>query len=549
LPGNRTRLWVWLAIFCLGCATLLSAFYANHQQSANADDIVYPYLFSHYTRSDIVLPGQHSNLVKFPLFIVQSLLPYNYLSFSIVNIGLFVISIGLWAFLLFIVIKQRRDLLIISVSLMIILVSSTDFANNFVGTTIRNIEYPISLFFYIVVAQLYVHRVKRILLLVAGGLFAFVCAGDSFFVYGAGLAILITLLAPLVSQLRNRRISASTLQAPLFVIVALIASVIIRKAISTLDIVNYYTGSFLSPHLLPLSHILPSLRVATLQFLDLCGADIFSGYAKSISPFTALSFFIVLCSLVGLAMLSVSWLRHGIRKCEQDIPPWRQIVEWTLANTFWLVICLYIASDLVVTNNHGHFVSAEQERYITFLPLLLCIGLVHILRYAHSRTPKIYKNLGYAPIIIVAFLLVSLPIIRSSFKMNNAFLADAQWTANTAQRHNVQVIASGYWYGAATSFWAHNSLRFVSIAGCNAAAPPFNNRRSWYVPSTKTMHSALVIDRSGADKPYWTCSNERLKQIYGSPTQIITGRGPAQPVMWIYDYDVRSRIRDFTASP
>ncbi len=142
----------------IGClllltTTLYGAKQANYAESNNSDNLVLPYLFKSFKRHDIVLASQHSNILNFPLYVVQALLPYNYLTLSLVNIGLVCITVFVWAYLL-VRIFGKKYIALICIVLSAFLLTSYMLQSQILGNTARNIEYPIGLGFLLLINQI-----------------------------------------------------------------------------------------------------------------------------------------------------------------------------------------------------------------------------------------------------------------------------------------------------------------------------------------------------------------------------------------------------------
>src|ERR1700712_229026 len=137
----------------LALAALYAGLHANLVYANVQDATIYPYLFKGLHPHDVILPGSHPNILKFPLFWLQSVLPYDFLTFSIVNVGLLLATVFGWCLLLAYVFGKRRLALIFLIMTAVVLGAST-LVWNLLETTIRNIEYPIGLAFMLMVSRL-----------------------------------------------------------------------------------------------------------------------------------------------------------------------------------------------------------------------------------------------------------------------------------------------------------------------------------------------------------------------------------------------------------
>lgn len=187
-----------LASVLLLTVTVYSSYNASNIYSTNSDAIVASYLFGHgFTLHQVTLPLEHSNILKIPLFYIQGHLPYHFTSFMLVNIGLVLLTIGAWAFLLIRLFGRKYEIpiLLLLTSLMF---TSLSFNLNIVYTTVRNIEYPIALWFIFIIDRLLKElknsRRQLVLAVIGSLLFGLVLAGDSLFYYAILLPILLVII-------------------------------------------------------------------------------------------------------------------------------------------------------------------------------------------------------------------------------------------------------------------------------------------------------------------------------------------------------------------
>lgn len=545
------RVITWLSLGLLLIASVYCAWFSNYSLAANSDDLVYPYLFQHFKPHDIVLPGQHSNILKFPLFALQALLPYNFTTFSLVNIGLVVATMLGWAVLLG-KLWGRKYLPLICLSLSSVLLGSNLLSGQLLGTTIRNIEYPIALAFILYASKLLWLRTwsrrEMAIAAVVGLLFSLTVAGDSFFLYIICGALAVTLAVFwFVGVVPAGRKKEQPLfgQAALYVAAGGLLAFVWRGLVSVLGIAKFYTADVFKPHILPLNHLGPSISVATTQVLDLFDANIFGQGVSPHQSLVFLNFFLLVLGVIGIAYMA----RDGFVAAKRTVLLTQTSLSRVFAFAAFALTCLltfavYIVSDLAVSENAaGVIKSADQERYLTMIPLLLVGGIVYLVwRYFQARR---LVTLGLL-IVVAAGLLISLSGIYATHLYDAGARQAPIAIAKSAQKNHIQLLITGYWYGASTKFWSHNQLSYASVAGCNIPQPTFNNRLSWYTPSKSVTKTALVVAHAGPDASYWDCSDAKLRSIYGAPTKVVKINTPDQPQLWIYNYDVRTKLQPFT---
>jgi hypothetical protein len=528
-------------------AVLYCTWYANYYNSGNSDDIVYPYLFSHFRFHNILLPSQHSNVLKFPLYILQSLLPYNFATFSLVNLGLGLVTVVGWAIIL-VWLFGKRYAPLICLALMSVLVGSKLLNYDLVGNTARNIEYPLVLTYTLFVGSLLekrrLSRQRLVIGIVLGILFALTIAGDSFFLYTMVSSILLILFVWWFNADKATKRKQQFGLVALYVLGCSALALIIREAVKVLGIARYFTDPGFLPHVLPLNHLGPSISTASIQLLNLFNANFFG---QKIRPTHSLIFLNLMLLAIGIVGL-VSILRDTVKVAERkallsrvELP--RVFTLAVAALAAFAMFVVYIVSDLVVVQTPTGVIStAYQERYLTMLPLLLVIGIAYFVWRNFEKRKLIMLGL---PIIIGLCLIINMGSIRQANTKDDSLRVNQIAVAQTAQRNNIHLLITGYWYGATVRFWSHNTIMYATAGSCNIPNPPINTQLSWYKPDPAIHASALLVAHQGVDLPFSSCSADQLNSIYGKPARIIHVNSPDKPELWVYNYDIRSKLAPF----
>ncbi len=538
-----TYLYYVMPAFLLLVAVVYSSWHANLFYSNIQDAILYPYLFSHYHLHDIIVPAQHANILKFPLFWLQSVLPYNYTTLTIVDIGLAIVSIAWWAILL-VVIFGRRYAPVICSLLFGVVIASVSLSNNFVETSIRNIEYPIGLSFILIISVLLKKARFTRKEVILGGiislLFALSVAGDNLILTSFSVPLL-AILGLYWLQTGNH--SKQWLRAVGLVVLVSLGGLIIRKLVFLSGVVTgYYNMGF---HIVPIHSFAPSLGHATSQLLNLSGGSITS---QALSPGLLLYMLNLLALIVGIGGLVFALIHATKRFYRGKTMVGDDSFLWAaLATSFFATFATYIFSNLVVTETaSGTFVDSSQIRYISLMPLLVVVGVAVLLKHFYAKR----SDLRVAVVVIFMVAAVfAIPVVRNNWVGSDQTAHNTRTVINNvvreAKQDNVQAIVSGDTLGATVRFWSHNTIQYVSIIDCNQ---PFqiNTRLSWRKPATGVTNTALVIDTTGVDALYWqSCQLQSLQGIYGQPAAIKYVANPmgTQPIqMWIYHYDIRQKL-------
>jgi hypothetical protein len=549
LKKGASKAYFLVAFLLLAIATFYVGWHANLVYSNVQDATVYPYLFKGPHLHDILLPGQHANILKFPLFWLQSIFPYTFTTFSLVNLGLLFSTVFGWCFLLaYIFGKQHLPLIFILMAA--ILLGSTSLSLNLIETTIRNIEYPIGLGFVIVVSRLLKNRPLRHLHLlfsiVIAALFALSLAGDSFMLYGfiAPLLVVIGIDWLRVPERFSRR-SAAILS---MVVGVTLLGFAIRRFVSLAGIAYYYVSPSLQTKIMPLDSFGPSLAHASSQILDLFGANIFNQSPGTGNSLYFANFVLLMIALAGIVSIMLWAFRSHTRTTINTRFETNRFVLAVIAASFFTTLLAYVFSGLVLTKlSNGTFADASNIRYITLLPFLLIVGALFILtRYYTVRRPLTFIVAG----LLLLTILMSVSSIKNSRldwdNFASATQSKIQSIISIIEANHVHQIISGDSLAAPIRFWSHDKIKFASLIGCKQYIFQ-GTRLSWRQPSPTPINTALVIDRVGFDGPYLgRCSDPQLQAIFGIPAKVEIPKqyanAPNSVEVWIYHYDIRQKL-------
>ena len=537
--------YVIIPVLSLILITIYSSWHASYYSSNIQDDLTYPYLFHHFQLHDAVVPGRHANILKYPLFFLQGLLPYNFTTLTIVNIGLTLLAVIWWAGLLLYMFGKKYLPLICGL-LSIILFASVLFNVNFTETTVRNIEYPIGLTFITLVSEVLKRKVysKKFtsLALFVTAMYGIALAGDSFMLYAFAVPLLVAIV---IYGVQANRFTKQMLRAIILVLGSLLVGLFVRKFVSHFGIAVYYYSAAFDTKILPIDSLGPSILHALIQLVDLSGADFFGAKVNPRYPLNIVGFMLLVIGVVGVSLMVIKSFRE-YRKPRADIASKNTFLFSAVGLSFFLTLASYVFSDLVLTKlPDGTFVDAGQARYITLLPLLVVAGTVYFIKF-------FYTNRSFLPVAIttlcVLSCLVSFPTIRSSWRAFDAFStsdrAEIINVVSAAKKNNVHLIVSGDSLGAPVRFWSHDEIQYTSITNCSYRFP-YNTRISW-INSIPHGNVGLVIDKTGMDTQYWQgCSDSDIRKTYGIPEKVVEIANPrgTQPVyLWLYSHDIRQKL-------
>jgi hypothetical protein len=537
-------------IFIMSAALLLSttiysALHASSYFSTDSDAIVVTQQFSSGLQGHTVtLPGYHANLILIPFTYIQGHLQFNEASLAISIVVLYLITFITWTFLLIKLFGRNYEVLIMLLLASLVFTSVT-FNINIGYDTLRNIEYPIALWFVLIINRLVkkskYSRRQLLFTAVGTGLFCVVLAGDNLFDYGT-LAPLILVIA--WYWIQSCKFTAGMLKAVGLIAVVFIGAALIKLLLSASGVITFsYTLFGGSTAIIPTSNFFPSLSTALQQLLQLQGGFIF-GETIHHNFDLFINFGVLIISLAGLVLI----LRQANRnfRAGKMFSDDNAFVFVTMAISFFLIFLVYILSGAVVTRQpNGQFISYLNARYISFLPLISVIGFIWLIK-------TYYKEHRLLLCLIAAGLLLGMGVSHSAVSATYKLDTQQEPTPSKASvenlitilKHNdVHEILTDYWYGPPIRFLSNDTISFAPEINCNQPLS-FSTRKDWFtsLPSGK---SALIIDRGGLNFGYWACTNQQLIQMYGNPIKKITVPGITSnaPVeVWVYDYDVRQHL-------
>ena len=520
---------------------LVTGLFASDALSVNADAVIYPYLFQDPSPNQLIFSEQHSNLLKFPLFVLQSILPYNYFSFTLVNLALLSATmLGILA--LSVKIIGKRFALHMAIALSAALIFSPLLVNNLIYTTVRNIEYPIILWVLYETAK-YLTALRRkppLSFIFAIITLTILLAGDFFFAYVSIAPVLMMLTVLFI-------VKYSTLKRKFFnfamAAASLVASVVLSKLLQkALDVVGLYDTN---SNYLNASSPVSSLGEISYA-LGIAGQQLSSLFGISLSNPGGLAIGII----VGFAAISMACglLTYILRQLRKPLAK-NTLALLLILTTGAGIFAVYVVSGLsFYTTTDGQLVPIDGARYLTLIPILTAILVPYALPLVTKDT---HTRKTLAIILLVLALIGSVYTTKERYDQYQSTSAKQEAFSNLADTlgdNQVEVILGGYWTAPMLEFWSNQEFEYAIVAECNL--PSIDNaRRDWFTPDLGVENkSALVISMSGGDLPFLGyCPEDKLLDTYGNPSETSSfsrqNTGLSQVNLWYYDYDLRSKLR------
>jgi hypothetical protein len=523
-----------------GILLLLTSIYggwhASNDYSTNSNAVILTQLFSGHISYPVILPGPHATLLIIPLVFLQGHLPYHYTSFTLVNIGLVVLTMFAWAYLLIKLFGRKYEVPIL-VLLSSLIFTAVAFSLSLAYTTIRNIEYPIVLWFVMIIAGL-LQGTKYTRKQLAGAivgtvLFIITLAGDSFFTY----AILLPLGVVIVWYwIQSQKFTTHMMKALALMVGTYICAAVLKLILGAAGIIFFDYGFWHQNIILPTSRLWQSLGIALTQTIELHGANIFGQVIELRNAGLFINFGLMLAGIISLVLI-LSRANKNYR-AKKGLADNNDFVLVVMAISFIVVFLIYVVSGYAIaTLPNGQVVDAKNARYISLLPLITVIGLIWMLKTYYNKR-AIFLCLC---VVLVGSIVTSYPRVHNDYATSAKQLelapprASIDQIVDTLKQNHVTAIVSDYWYGPVMRFWTNNGVDLAPQVGCNASI--LANPESGNFTKDPGRNSALIVDRGNLNYGFWQCTDEQLLGLYGTPSKVlkVQGAGANPPVqVWIY---------------
>lgn len=528
----------------------------------NADQLIDPLLFDHaQTISQAVLPGQHTFLFKWPLFLLVQLLGSSTLAFSIVTVLVSVATVGLLALLLYKI--ERRPLVIGTVFLALASVLLMIPAESYPGALLpvnmamlatRNFEYILYIISLLLIirAPRFISWKSGITVVVLGILIASDKLFLSLSLGGAliGLVMYWLLKRRLLLQLALRWLVVTILAGGLaFGFIALLSA----SHIVTID-----NSSGLSPYSFTktLKDFILGSIYAVASLLTNLGANPVSDIvipkdfpAQLLHRFFSLSMVTYLINIIlavfgaiatyhiiGRSLRATTPATHHSKKktppvVSHDTP---YLLSLALTFTTFTALVIFIAS------NHYYAVDARYEGIAIFAVFIT--GATYL------------RRIVLKPVLLVgcgAILLLGIGIgTIHTLKVHDQSVATYETTdtknsliAAALSQHHVTSLIGDYWRVTPIKLQLNPTTAIVPLSDCTTLRPVLTNK-AWQ--QNATMHSfAYILTTDPTTTGYPGCTINQIVTAYGRPsaTQLIAGTADdPDEILLFYDHGAATQV-------
>lgn len=545
--GVLRRHWVAIiSVAILAATTTYAAVWSSRLDITNADATASTFMVAEpFAKDGVRVMEQHTNLFKLPALAVQGNLPYTKLSFIALNCVLVLAAIFGW--LVVLVRLTKKDYIPhYALGLSILVIASATFMPQFVSTTIRNVEFPLTALFFMVIASWLFGKLRLLPTLLAAAVFAVVVSSDYYLLYCAMpallLAIGIVFLGADTRKLPRRRVVGAGVIALATAVGAKVGNAIL----SAVGVLAFDGAAKMGISLGSLQELLSGMLSTFQLMLHLMGANIFS---QQVDDGTIFHFLVLVLTCFAIARV-VRMTRWSWSEARRD-----PIAFVTLAAMLWGVMTI---AFFVLT---GQYRIANTSRYLVLLPLLLVAAAPYIIpdmqKFIQKMTwiaPAMQKTiLRHLPtavvvltgVIILGGLIVSTRGYRHEFADRQPRYTFVTALERVVAEERVTVGIGGFWEAMPARFISQDKVFIVPVTDCYKPLP-YLSHKTWYTPQQNTR-TFMLVDRHVPDGPIWQqCSEDQLESVYGRPEKkvevpAIGGDGTA--TMWIYPFDIRSQLQ------
>lgn len=547
------RVYGLFAVGILLLTTLYWAILAAHVHQHNADQLIDPYLFEHAsTFHQAIFPGQHSFLVKWPIFLLVALCGSSASAFTVATVSLSLLTVGLFTAILYRI--ERRPLvfgtLCLGLASVLLLIPAEPYPGallplNMGMISTRNIEYVIY-----IIALIFVVRAPRLISWKSGlailTLGILVASDKLFLTISLGGALASASVYFIGKRDPYKRLTFRWL------ILGLASGILafgILQLITLFHLTNLNSGSGLGPY--ALVHSVKDLALGGIYgllglFTNLGANPAYDATMIKSIPGTA---YHNLASLVGIAYLAniaialigiytfYHILRTSLRpsvRVQMNKVPHSLTLDTPLHLSILLIWSTLAALAAFIASNHYYVVDA---RYLAIVTFTLFVASVTYLRQVQLSTRVL---IGIGVVLICSIAIGSISAWQTHNRSIMALSATGQQNdtiASALRQHSVATLLGDYWRVAPIKLETRQSQNILPLENCTTPRDILTSS-SWEKDATR--HSfAYLLTTEKSITGYPACTIDQVVATYGRPSgsQLISGTmNNPKEILLFYDY-------------
>jgi LmbE family N-acetylglucosaminyl deacetylase len=518
------KLYAGASVIILLLSSCLWAILGTRVQQSNADQLANPYLFeSSATLQGAVFPGQHSFLLKWPLFLLMKTFGLSAATFTFFTVGTVLLTVMSLAFILYRI--ERRPLmfgtLCLALASVLLMIPAQPYPGgilpvNMAMVTTRNIEYIVFIAGIALIARTTHIRERRFL---AGTvLLGILVASDKLFLtLGVGGALIAIVVYALVRKWSLVSVMVTWLMAMLAA--ALLASIILWLA-SKSGVTHIGGSSMLSPYGLvhnPKDVVLGSIY-ALFGLMTNFGANPVADYrVRGTIPLELLHGllswggiavvvnFSLLCAALYVAG---SFLVRSLRSGDRRPAPNNTSFKLSLM----LIWTSLTALGIFIFSNHYYPVDSR------YLGIALFAGFIAGASFLKVKQLRPESVLAVGACLILAIVFGLTGSVRS-YNNEKTALADTNQrnvtVAEVLKHHPVSTLAGDYWRVLPVRSASSNALKVMPLEGCLEPRQVLSST-AWQ-PDLQHTSFAYLLTLDGNLTNSAHCSLSQIVDSYGRP--------------------------------
>ena len=533
-----------LSIFVLIITSVYVGYKSSNVHFFNHDQVVEAYLFENKnTFKDALFPTNHTQLIKWPLFLLIATFGNTKTALAIATILMYLsIAIGI-AILIYLASNKNKlisSVIILGLSNILLLTPIQPILGvllpvNMAMITTRNVEFlPFFVLLYFLSTT---QKLTSLLGLYSVIILILLGASDKIFLY----LILLSAISLLLIERYFYRKKQLNFTPLLISVISFVCAPLLLSIINALKITGIPTTTSLSPYA-----FVSSIK---MLFAGIAGAiqGTFINFGINIfgKPLTPT---IMLVNGINLGLLLFSFIAiFKFCKILFNEKSSKEFHSVRFKFITWLVLCATTSVLIFIISDHDYLVDA---RYIIFVLFAGIITLAYMIEK--------YKLLSSTTLVIIyIFIILIIPLSTYKFKLeaNTSLIATKNNFGNNQLEASkilldsgVKVLVGDYWFSSPIRNITDNRVTVVQMSINTCDVPnSYLTSTAWRIPSENVEKSALYVmrDSPGAQTFNHGCTLQQLKQKYGvNPvTKILEGtENNPSSFIWIYNYDIRTKL-------
>ncbi|HSX53092.1 MAG TPA: PIG-L family deacetylase [Patescibacteria group bacterium] len=545
--GNAYML---LAIAILLITTAVWATLSAHVQWNNADQTVNSLLFDHTgTFRGAMFPGQHSSLIKWPMFWLIKLFGYSQSTFATFTAAISLLTVSLLALLLYRI--ERRPIvfgtLCLALASTLLLIPAQPYTGgllpiNMAMLTTRNIEYIIYILgLYLLVRS---EHLKSWSFWLGTGCLALLFASDKLFLtLSLGGALFALLIYAVAQAWHMVTLSVNWLLGSL---AAAVGSLVILWFIQAAHITHIVSQSTTGPYAVTHSvhQWLLGSAYAVLSLATNFGAN--PGFDATVLRNVPHQILEGLIGPSGISyVINLAILLVGLVACWYVLRPSfahtrsrKNKLDDASKLSIMLIWSSVVAVGAFIATNHYFAVDA---RYLT---IIIFAFFVSGATYTRQKNWKAVRLVVVGAVLVIGMLLGMYSVNKIYKQQNAAFDTITQRNSKVAQvlaHHPESTLVGDYWRVIPTKLTANININVLPLSSCTEARNTLTSQ-AWQ-PDLTNHGFAYLLTLSGSMTDFPNCSLKQVLSYYGRPnaSSLIAGTlDKPEELLLFYDHGIQN---------